>query len=220
MSIHRICLLLAAAAGPATAQSGPPLRYVMLVNNGTISGEQTVEHLPNGLTKVHYVYKHNNSHTELDEQYRLAPDGTFSEYHVTGISEYGAPVDERFTRTGSRALWKSASESGEKTVSGTALYVPLNGSFQPDSVAITSLAARPEGKLALLPSGTLTQKKLDDVEVNGPDGRQRVALLAVKGLGLSPSFYWATTGGHPRLNSALTRSAQENLWHRRSSPQA
>ena len=72
----------------------------------------------------------------------MGSDGAYTEYHVTGISEYGAPVDEQFTRSGNRAVWKSTSEHGEKSVSGTALYVPLNGTFESNSVALASVAAR------------------------------------------------------------------------------
>lgn len=203
MRIHGISLLLCMFAVSAGAQSIPSVRYVVLVDNGIVAGEQTVEHGDDGLTKIHFVYKHNLSHTELDEQYRVGPDGAYTEYHVTGISEYGALVDEQFTRAGDRAVWKSTSEHGGKNILGTALYVPLNGTFEANSVAITSLAARPDGKLALLPGGTLTQKTLDEVEITGAGGSRRVALIAQKGLGLSPAFYWTTTGASPRLFAAI-----------------
>jgi hypothetical protein len=46
--------------------------------------------------------------------------------------------------------------AGPKTVSGPAAYLPLNSSFEVVS-AISALASAPDGKLALLPSGTLSQ---------------------------------------------------------------
>lgn len=203
MKISGIGILVCMFAVSAGAQSGNSVRYVVMVDNGTIAGEQTVEHRDDGLTKVHFVYKHNLSHTELDEQYRVGPDGTYTDYHVTGISEYGAPVDEQFIRTTNHAVWKSTSERGEKTLSGVALYVPLNGTFEANSVAITSLAARADGKLALLPGGTLTQQTVDEVQIDGEHGSRRVALVAQTGLGLSPAFYWTTTGSSPRLFAAI-----------------
>jgi hypothetical protein len=109
-------------------------------------------------------------------------------------------VDEQFSRQGDQAQWKSTSEQGQKTVSGPAAYLPLNSSFEVESIAIAALAKTPDGKLPLLPSGTLSQQELDRVEVTGADGRkQTVRLLAQTGVGLSPSFYWATTAAQPRL---------------------
>src|SRR5439155_12678225 len=56
---------------------------------------------------------------------------------------------------------------------------------------------------ALLPSGSLTQRRLDEVELVTGGQRRRVQLLAQTGLGLIPSFYWATLGHKPRLFAAV-----------------
>ena len=180
------------------AQAAEKIRYVILVDN-KLAGEQMVEHGDDGLTRVHYLYKHSLSRTELDEEYRLGPDGTFTAYRVKGISEYGAPVDEQFTRVGDHAVWKATSEHGEKTIVGPAMYVPLNGTEQAASIAIAAVAARPAGKLPLLPAGMLTQRKLDEVDVTRAGKSQRVQLIAQTGQGLRPSFYWVTTDAKPRL---------------------
>jgi hypothetical protein len=125
----------------------------------------------------------------------MGADGTMTEYSVKGNSTFGAVVDEQFSRKGDQAQWKSTSEQGAKTVSGPAAYLPLNSSFEVASVAIAALAKAPDGKLPLLPSGTLSQRVLDSVEVTSATGqKQTVNLLAQTGIGLSPSFYWATSG--------------------------
>jgi hypothetical protein len=189
-------LALAAAFGAQAATT----RYLIISENSKQIGEQVVERLDDGLTKVRFIYKDNGRGPELTEQFRLGADGTMTEYAVKGNSTYGAVVDEHFTRKGDQAEWKSTSEQGRKTVSGPAAYLPLNGSFEVESIAIAALAATPDGKLPLLPSGTLSQRELDRVEVTGGGGqKQTVRLLAQTGVGLSPSFYWATSGAKPRL---------------------
>jgi hypothetical protein len=126
------------------------------------------------------------------------------EYSVIGKATFGAVVDERFSRKGGAAEWTSSSEHGMKTVSGPAFYMPLNSSFEIASASIAALAAVPEGKLALLPSGTLSQTVLDTVNITSGNGqKQSVQLLAQTGDRLSPSFYWATTGTKPRLFAAI-----------------
>ena len=190
-------LALAAAFG---AQAATTTKYLIISENTKQIGEQVVERLDDGLTKVRFIYKDNGRGPELTEQFRLGPDGTMTEYSVKGNSTFGAVVDEHFIRKGDQAEWKSTSEQGKQTISGPAAYLPLNGSFEVESVAIAALAATPDAKLALLPSGTLSQRELDRVDVTSASGRkQTVRLLAQTGVGLSPSFYWATSGDKPQL---------------------
>jgi cytosine/adenosine deaminase-related metal-dependent hydrolase len=193
-----IALSIAAAFAQAASQT---TRYVIISeNNGKQTGEQVVERMDDGLTKVRFIYKDNGRGPELNEEIRFAPDGTMNSYTVKGNSTFGAVVDESFTRNGSKAEWKSTTERGSKEVSGPAFYVPLNNSFEVTSATITALAATPERSMPLLPSGTLTHRKLDEVQVSSADGKsQTVQLIAQTGLGLNPQFYWATTGEKPYL---------------------
>ncbi len=191
-------LLIAFFASP-TLLAADKIRYVILVDGGKQAGEQTVEQTDDGLTKVHFIFKDNGRGPELDEEFRVADDGTFSEYRAKGNSTFGAVIDDRFERKNNVASWASTSEKGSQKLSGSALYIPLNSSFAVGSASIEALAKRPDGKLALLPAGTLTQRKLDEVEVSRDGKSQQVQLLALSGQGLTPQFAWATTGNKPRL---------------------
>jgi imidazolonepropionase-like amidohydrolase len=191
-------LLIALLASPVV-HAAEKIRYVILVDGGKQAGEQVVEHGDDGLTKVRFIFKDNGRGPELNEEFRVADDGTFSEYRVTGNSTFGAVVDDKFERKNNVASWASTSEKGSQKVSGTALYIPLNSSFAVGSASIAALAKRPDGKLPLLPAGTLTQRKLDEVDVTRDGKSQKVQLLALSGQGLTPSFVWATIGNNPRL---------------------
>jgi hypothetical protein len=182
-------------------------RFLLFTGNKEPAGEQVVDRGDDGLIKVRYVFKDNGRGPELNEQFRLAPDGTLADYRVTGSAAMGAPVDERFVRQGDKAEWNSAAEKGRATLNGPAFYVPRESSMEPGSAMIAALAARPDGKLPLLPSGTLTQRVMAEVEVTqAPTAggkAQRVQLLAQTGLGLEPNYVWATTGSEPRLFAAI-----------------
>lgn len=188
----------AALCAPALAAT-TTTRYDIHVENGKRAGEQIVERDDDGATRVRFIFKDNGRGPELSEQFRVASDGTISHYSVKGYSTFGAVVDERFERSGDQAAWHSTTEKGGKTVSGPALYVPLNGSFELASVALGALAARPGASMPLLPSGTLTQRLLDEVEVSSGGKTQKVQLIAQTGIGMSPRFYWATADARPRL---------------------
>ncbi|WP_342118903.1 amidohydrolase family protein [Pseudoduganella sp. OTU4001] len=201
--MKRVSAVLALAIASAFAQAAvtQTTRYVIISeNNGKQMGEQVVESHDDGLTKVRFIYKDNGRGPELTEEFRLGADRTMTAYHVKGNSTFGAVVDEKFERNGSKASWTSTTEKGATDVNGAALYVPLNSSYEFNSRAIAALAAAPGRSMPLLPSGTLTHKVLDEVEVSGPDGKkQTVELIAQTGIGLSPQFMWATKGDKPEL---------------------
>ena len=198
--MKRLAVLPLALAAAFCAHAATTTQYLIISENSKQIGEQVEERLDDGLTKVRFIYKNNGRGPELTEQFRLGADGTMTDYSVKGNSTFGAVVDERFARNGGQAEWKSTSEQGKKAVDGPAAYLPLNSSFAVASTMITALAASPDGKLALLPSGTLSQTVLDTLEITGAAGqKQTVRLVAQTGIGLSPSFYWATSGDKPRL---------------------
>ncbi len=191
-------LLITLLASPAIF-AAEKIRYVILVDGGKQAGEQVVEQGDDGLIKVRFIFKDNGRGPEINEEFRLADDGTFSEYRAKGNSTFGAAIDDKFERKNGVATWNSTSEKGSQAVAGTALYIPLNSSFAVGSASIAALAKRPDGKLPLLPAGTLSQRKLDEVTVSKDGKTQRVQLLALSGQGLTPQFAWATTGDKPRL---------------------
>jgi len=174
--------------------------YIALVNGGkTKAGHQTVVRDGDGTTRVEFIFKDNGRGPELKEEFKVAKDGTYTSYHVAGVSTYGALIDETFGRTGDKVQWKSTSDKGEQTVFGTALYTPLGGTPAAFSVALSALAKRDDGKLPLIPTGTLSMRKLVESEVTNGDAKRKVQLVALTGIGFTPTFAWATTDASPRL---------------------
>jgi hypothetical protein len=201
MKFMRASVLAFAFGASALAQAAETKRYVILVDNGTKAGEQVVERSDDGLVKVRFIFKDNGRGPELEETYRLAPDGTYSELHVKGTSTFGSIVDEHFERRGDQVRWWSTSEKEVvRTTKDSALYTPLSGSFAGVSVAVAAMAKRPDGKLPLFPSGELSLRPLGApvvLERNGAS--EKVQLVAQSGLGLTPAIYWITTDATPEM---------------------
>ena len=188
--------LLALAPQALAAET---LRYVALVDGGKQAGQQVVTRGDDGITKVEFIFKDNGRGPELKEEFTLAPDGTYRTYQVQGTSTFGARIDESFRREGDEAQWKSTSDEGRQTVRGTALYQPLGGSPAAFSVAFNALSQRSDGKLPLIPSGTLTSRRVAQAPAQCGAQTRDVQLVAMTGVGLVPTFVWATTDANPRL---------------------
>lgn len=169
------------------------------MEDGAIGGHQVVTRGDDGVTKVDFIFKDNGRGPEINEEYRLAPDGTYATYSAKGSTTFGAPVNETFTRKGNDARWKSTSDSGRQTVDGTALYSALGGTPDSGSVLLGALARRPDGKLPLIPSGTLTARKVGEATVTRGAESRTVNLMMMTGVGFTPQFIWATNDAVPRL---------------------
>jgi cytosine/adenosine deaminase-related metal-dependent hydrolase len=189
-----LALLITGIAGAAETT-----RYVALVNGGkSNAGHQWVTRDGNHY-RVDLLFKDNGRGPELKEEFTLDSNGLYTRYHVAGTSTFGAAVDETFTLAGGRARWKSTSDKGEQPVPAPALYAPIAGTPQTLAVALEALAKRPDGKLPLIPSGTMTFRKLAEVEVTKGTDKRQAQLLSLTGVGFTPTSVWATTGASPKL---------------------
>jgi cytosine/adenosine deaminase-related metal-dependent hydrolase len=188
-----------ALAFAALAHSADTTRYVALVNGGKDKAGHLVETRTGDKYKVDFIFKDNGRGPELKEEFTLAPDGTYATYKVKGVSTFGSLVDETFAHNGGNTRWKSTSDKGEQKVDGTAIYSPLGGTPQGFSVVLGALAKRADGKLPMIPSGMLSVRKLIDAEVSRGGEQRKVQLLALTGVGFTPTTVWATADATPRM---------------------
>src|SRR3954462_8392007 len=103
--MKRLAVLPLALAAAFGALAATTTKYLIISENSKQLGEQVVERLDDGLTKVRFIYKDNGRGPELSEQFRIGADGTMTEYSVKGNSTFGAAVDERVSRKGDQAEW-------------------------------------------------------------------------------------------------------------------
>jgi hypothetical protein len=184
---------------PGIVCAAETIKYLALVDGGKQAGQQTVVLGDDGVTRVDFIFKDNGRGPELKEEYVLASDGTFATYSVKGTSTFGAPVDESFRVENGMAIWKSTSDAGEQPLAAGAAYTPLGGSPQSLAVAFAALSRRSDGKLPLIPSGTLTMRPVAEVDVIKDAETRKVQLVMLTGVGFTPTFFWATVGPQPRM---------------------
>ena len=189
-----LALSVAAAAGAADST-----RYLAFVNGGKDKAGYQYVTRDGSKYQVEFYFKDNGRGPELKEEFTLDPKSIFTRYHVAGTSTYGSKVEESFALANGKASWKTKADKGEQAAAPGSLYLPLQGTPATYSVLLAALAARADGKLPLIPNGTLTSRKLAEADVTKGGEHRKVQLIALTGIGFTPTTLWATTDASPRL---------------------
>lgn len=194
----RLLLLLLALGASTSALAATTTKHTVLFQ-GKPSGAQTVTVGDDGRIAVDFSYRNNGRGPDLKEEIELLPDGTFRRYKVSGKSTMGAAVAEEYGNEDGSAQWKSVADTGSARVSGPVAYVPVEYSAETTAILARAISRQSLGSLAALPGGRLSMRKLAGAEVEQGGQRRKVALQAVSGLGLTPTFVWLTDDADMRL---------------------
>jgi imidazolonepropionase-like amidohydrolase len=157
------------------------------------SGTVIATTAPDGAIAMQIAVLNNGRGPRVDATLRLAADGTIAGLAAAGTHSFGAKVDERFTREGDVARWKSEEEAGERRLTGPAFYVPI--SAVPFEGMLVQAAIKAGGKLALLPAGTAAIEKIGELSLTARGETRRLAGYAITGLDLGPQFTWMNADG-------------------------
>ena len=200
--MKKLCLFLTLFLS-LNAYSNELTKYIILTENGIQAGFQTVERFKSGLIKVDFDFKENGRGPSFTERIRLNRDGTLREFELKGTTEMGSRVHEEFLIEGGVAQWNSPSDRGSSKKISNAFYLPVNSSWEINSLSIGALSKLKGKELSLLPVGSLRQEVIDRAIVKRGLEKREVQLVMHTGVGLSPQFFWATTSKNPRLFAAL-----------------
>jgi len=191
-----VAVLLAAlgAAAPLPAHAAEPERWSVRIM-GNDAGFMTVEHAAGGVVRTHFEYNDRGRGPKVDSRLVLGADGTPTSLEVDGNEYLKGPVAERFSRDGGRATWKNRAEQGESASAAGAFYSSYDGTPNEIAFLVDAAAKAPGGRLALLPTGSVTVEKLAEVEVAAGGETRRLVPWEVVGLGLEPFLVWLEPDG-------------------------
>ncbi len=175
-----------AAAEEAAEQES---RWTLQIQ-GRVAGGQTVRRLPDGSFEAHYSFTDRGRGPDQTARYALSSDGCLTKYDLSGVDYLKAPVAVYFERTGKKASWQSASESGKEQVEGSAFYFPLEGPPEVFALLVRALLTAPGGKLRLLPVGEVSIEKLGTLELEQNGTSITVRQVVITGLGFNPDRIW------------------------------
>jgi imidazolonepropionase-like amidohydrolase len=204
----------AAATATAAAGRAVTVKRAVVAALTRPSGSLVTTTAPDGTMTMQLVVLVNGRGPKVDTTLRLAPDGTIAALAATGKHEFGAKVDERFTREdqggGAVARWKSEEEAGERKLAGSAFYVPL--AAVPVEGLLVQAALKAGGKLPLLPAGTATIEKIGELAVTANGEARPLTGYAISGLQLGPTFTWMNADGSWFGTTNVWRSIVPEGW--------
>jgi Amidohydrolase family len=179
-------------AGAATVE------YTVLSQN-TPSGRMTVDTAADGRVTVDYSYRNNGRGPDLREVYLPGALAAPVSYEVTGRTQLGAEVAERFAVADGRIRWTSRIDAGDEPADGAALFLPLEWSPAYTGQLVRSLLQRADRTAAVIGGHKLAAEKLATLTLAGPAGPVPVALVAVTGADSQPWYLWVHDDGSDAL---------------------
>lgn len=159
-------------------------------SEGTPAGKSTVVRTGDGkITTESFVHWNNREYT-VNSEMQLDANGLVVVQKITGISPFGAPIDETFSYEDGVAQWSTVGESGSATTDTPGFYVATEYGSLGIAALVRAAMSNLDGEIALLPSGTARVEKLTTSNVATPDGEQTLTLFAISGMDFTPSYAW------------------------------
>jgi imidazolonepropionase-like amidohydrolase len=194
---------LAAETTPPAAATPDATWSVVLMGNA--AGEMTLAREPGGaprsgestieVLRYHYTFNDRGRGPLLDSRVELAADGTPVTVTTDGNEYMKGAVAERFALQGGRANWTNRGEKGERAVGGPAFYVSFDGTPAELGLLAAAIARAPGNRLALLPAGEATARRVESVTISPGGTAKTVELWEISGLGFQPQPVWMTADG-------------------------
>jgi hypothetical protein len=173
----------------ALAQDAKQTRYSVLMLEKP-AGVQTSTVAADGSRNLSYEFNDRGRGPQLTMRARLDAASMPTSIEMDGVDYLKAPVSERFTFINGAARWKNPAESGEQKVSGQAFYLTTQGFPEELGWLAQALLKAPGQRMALLPAGEASIKRVDELNVGDGANKRRVTAYQIAGLGFAPATVW------------------------------
>jgi hypothetical protein len=185
------------AAAPEAAPP-PPETFTSVYDwhaRGTSAGRTTLTRAGDGRVTNESFVHWNNREYRLTSELQLDADGMVVAQRISGVSPFGATLDESFTYADGEASWRTMGESGSAQRARAAFYVPTEWGAVGSMEALVRAAVKQlDGDLPLFPAGTARVEKLAEAVVPTPAGEATLSLYAISGIDFTPVYAWFDDG--------------------------
>lgn len=162
----------------------------MILTDKVASGQDAVWTTADGVVHEFFQFNDRGRGPKTYTSFRVDATGIIAAEETTGVDYMKRPVQERFSLDAGTAAWKNQSEDVKRANVAGRFYIDLDGGPESGAVLLRALLRSKNGKLALLPGGDASVRRLDTVAVEGNGKKLNVTLYAVDGLAFTPSYLW------------------------------
>lgn len=172
---------------------GSAMRYSVLIM-GNLSGQQAIWTTPDGKLHEFFQFNDRGRGPKTTSVVTLDPEGIPIAETISGNDYLKSAVQEEFSVQNQTARWKNNAEQGERKLTDPAVYVPIN-SAPAESALLIQAALKNRGKIALLPEGEATVRRVTERTVEAKGDKQHLSLYSISGLDFSPTYVWLDERG-------------------------
>ena len=185
------------AAEPAVSEAAAPAPEATTTSvydwhaRGVPAGETTIQRAGDGRVTTEAFVHWNNREYRLKSELQLDADGMVTSQRISGVSPFGATVDESFRYADGEANWRTVGEAGSAQRARAAFYVPTEwGAVGSLEALVRAAMKQMGGELPLFPAGTARVEKLAVATVPAPEGEATLSLYGISGIDFTPKFAW------------------------------
>jgi len=176
-------------AGAALAQDAGQTSFAVLIMEKP-AGMQTSTVAADGLRSLSYEFNDRGRGPKLTARVRLDASGVPSLMEIDGVDYLKQQVAERFSAANGVARWKNGAEAGEQKIAAPGFYLSTQGLPEELGWLAGALLKAPGQRIALLPAGEASIKRVEELNIGEGAGRRHVIAYQIEGLGFSPSTVW------------------------------
>lgn len=158
---------------------------------GEPSGELIVETGDDGAVSIEFSFNDRGRGPDIEADYVIGDDGAPVSIAITGLTYAKGDASETFSIEDGVARWRTGAVSGEKRLTGPALYQPtLTGTPEHTAIVARALLDAPNQTLPILPAGEMRIEEVESASFSGPDGAVTATLYALYTEGPYPDYIW------------------------------
>jgi cytosine/adenosine deaminase-related metal-dependent hydrolase len=152
------------------------------IMGGRRAGTETV--LVNGNTRtIDFEFSDRGRGPKTHTVLTSGTDAITTSVRTSGNDYFKVPVEETFAD----GAWSNGAEKGSAT---SGFFISMYGPPEESAVLARALLAAPEHRLALLPAGEASIRKVGELNVSAAGRTQHVTCYEISGLGFTPSPLW------------------------------
>jgi imidazolonepropionase-like amidohydrolase len=179
------------------------VRTDAVLMQGNRAGQQTVAVHDERTARAEYSYNDRDHGDHITARWTLDAAGMPVAYESRGHDYSKAPVEERFVLARGKASWRNRHESGEQALRATAFYMPANPVPEFYGVLARALLKAPNGRLALLPSGSVSIEPAGRIVLGEGSSRTEWFQYRIVGLDFMPVSVWLDAKGETSAVASL-----------------